>query len=379
MRIGGPWLTDTDTQALCQALESAGHRALFVGGCVRDAILNRKVGDIDLATDATPDRATEIAQTAGFKVIPTGIDHGTVTVVTGGCAHEVTTFRRDIRTDGRHAVVEYSNSVEEDAKRRDFTMNALYADRHGHVIDPLGGLPDVLAGRVRFIGDPVARIKEDYLRILRFFRFQAWYGDSSNGPQADDLAACAAESAGLETLSRERVGAEMRKLLSAPDPLPAIGTMAMAGVLATVLPGADPRALGPFLHHAAELAILPDAIARLAAIDPGDADDRLRLTKAESRRLRNLRDASTGTMSAGELGYRLGLIDGLTALCLRAALFEQPLGNVASVVAGAKAICPIKAVDLPDFEGAALGARLRALEAKWIDSGFVLSKADLLG
>ena len=177
MNLAGNWLAHPGTQGLCKALEAAGYRALFVGGCVRNAILGVPVADIDLATDATPDVVTRVAEGAGFKVIPTGIDHGTVTVVASGLPHEVTTFRRDVETDGRRAVVAFSTRIEEDASRRDLTMNALYADATGLVIDPLGGLADTLARRVRFVGDPETRIREDYLRILRFFRFHAAYGD----------------------------------------------------------------------------------------------------------------------------------------------------------------------------------------------------------
>lgn len=379
MKIAGAWLSDPGTQALCLVLESAGHRALFVGGCVRDALLSRKVGDIDISTDALPQRVTELATAAGFKVVPTGFDHGTVTVVVDGRPHEVTTFRRDIRTDGRHAVVSFSDRIEDDAARRDFTMNALYADPRGQVIDPLGGMPDLMAGHIRFIGDPVARIREDYLRILRFFRFYAWYGDDREGPDPDGLAACAAESAGIDTLSRERIGVEMRKLLLAPNPVPAVSIMAVCGALSSVLPGANPTALGPFLHLSQGLGLTADFVARLAAIDPGDAADRLRLSRSEARRLNTLRSAAVGTMGAGEMGYRLGAEDGLCALSLRAALLEAPLGDAEAVRRGAMARFPVKAVDLPDLEGPALGARLRALEEIWIASGFAQTKSDLLG
>ena len=177
--------------------------------------------------------------------MPTGLAHGTVTVVAGGRPFEVTTFRRDVETFGRRAVVAFSTDLRDDAARRDFTMNALYVRPDGTVVDPLGGLPDLRAGRVRFVGDGAARIAEDYLRILRFFRFHAWYGDPAAGLDPDGLAACAALQDGLARLSRERVGAEVTKLLAAPDPAPAVGPMAAAGILARVLPGADAAALAP--------------------------------------------------------------------------------------------------------------------------------------
>lgn len=378
MKIAGDWLVHPGTQALCAALEAAGHRALFVGGCVRNAVLGVPVDDIDIATDARPQVVTQAAEAAGFKVVPTGIDHGTVTVIAQARPHEVTTFRRDVTTDGRHAVVAFSDRLEEDAARRDFTMNALYADARGVVTDPLGGLPDLLARRVRFVGDPVGRIREDYLRILRFFRFQARFGDPAEGFDPEGLAACAAEADGLATLSKERIGAEMRKLLAAADPVPAVATMAVAGILGRVLPGADPRALGPFLHLAEGAGAAPDTLARLAALGGDNPAEALRLSRAEVRRLDRLRDGATSVLSGGELGYRLGAVDGLLALVLRAALLESPLSGVEAVSIGAAARFPLRAADLPGLEGAALGQALRAAEERWIASGFTLTKADLL-
>lgn len=236
MRIEGSWLRDPATQAVFDCLEGGGHRALLVGGCVRDAVLGRPVGDIDIATDALPDRVIALARAAGLRAVPTGAEHGTVTVVSGHRPFEVTTFRRDMETDGRHARVLFGTDLREDAARRDFTMNALYADRRGHVIDPLGGLDDLQAGRVRFIGDPAERLREDRLRLLRFFRFLAHFSPEEAAPDADGLAACAAAVNGLDRLSRERVGAEMRKLLCAPSPVTALRAMQGIGALARILP-----------------------------------------------------------------------------------------------------------------------------------------------
>ena len=192
MILDTDWLHHPGTQALCSALEVEGFHALFVGGCVRNGLLGLPSDDIDISTDARPDRVMQIARGAGFKSVPTGIDHGTVTIIADGLPHEVTTFRRDVETDGRRAVIAFADRVEEDAMRRDFTMNALYADAKGRVIDPLGtGVADLQARRLRFIGDPHDRIREDYLRILRFFRFHAHYGDPAGGLDADGLAACA--------------------------------------------------------------------------------------------------------------------------------------------------------------------------------------------
>lgn len=375
MRIEGDWLRHSGTQALCHVLEVAGYQALFVGGCVRNALIAAPVNDIDIATDARPETVGKLAKDAGFKVIPTGIDHGTVTVIAQGVAHEVTTFRQDIETDGRHAIVRYSTDVAEDAARRDFTMNALYARADGEVVDPLGGLTDLLARRVRFVGDANLRITEDYLRILRFFRFFAWYGDLALGVDAEGLAACAAHSAGIETLSRERVGAEFQKLLSAPDPSMAVATMAQAGVLAVALPGADARALPILVHLGAQ-----SWLARLAVL--GGAVESLRLSRSDLATVSLIREEIGNLRSAQELAYRHGAAVAEAVILCRAAVLEMPPPEnwQADITKGAAAVFPVAAADLiATYQGKALGDQLRSQEQRWIDSGFTLSKAALLG
>ena len=383
MKLAADWLQHPGTQALCRALEAAGFHALFVGGCVRNGLLGLPTDDIDIATDARPDRVIQIAEAARLKAVPTGIDHGTVTVVAGGLAHEVTTFRRDVETDGRRAVIAFADKVEEDAARRDFTMNALYADAAGRVIDPLGhGATDLRAGRLRFIGDPHDRIREDYLRILRFFRFHALYGDAEAGLDADGLAACAEMADGIDRLSRERIGHEMRKLLRAADPAPATAAMAQAGVLRHALPGADPAPLPLLIHAEADLGVAPDPCRRLAAIGGDNPAEALRLSRADARRVALLREAAATTMAAGELGYREGYATARDVLLLRVALLQQPLAQ--SELEAARAAdgltLPVKPADLMalGLSGPALGDRLREIERRWIASGFTLSRADLL-
>lgn len=376
-RVAGDWLDHPGTQSLCAAIEAAGHRALFVGGCVRNALLGVPVGDVDLATDATPETITRIAGAAGFKTVPTGIDHGTVTVIAAGEPHEITTFRRDVETDGRRAVVAFSDRIEEDAARRDFTMNALYADRRGAVLDPLGGLPDLKARRVRFVGDAETRIREDYLRILRFFRFHAAYGDPEGGLDPEGLAACAALAEGLDGISRERIRAELKKLLSARDPAPSIAAMAQSGVLARVLPGADPRALAPLVHL--DAAHPPRWLRRLAVLGGDTAD--LRLSKAETRDLAALRDATGSMETPAVLGWRLGKELASDALLTRAVLLETPLPPnwEPQVERGTQARFPVTAADLmPRHTGEALGARMKELQARWLASDLTASRAALL-
>ena len=380
-RITEDWITAEPTQKVCAALTDAGAQALFVGGCVRNALLGAPVSDIDIATDARPERVMELAQAAGLKPVPTGIDHGTVTIVSHGIPHEVTTFRRDVETDGRRAVVAYSDKVEEDAARRDFTMNALYARPDGSVLDPLGGLPDLQARRVRFIGQAEDRIREDYLRTLRYFRFHAWYGDADAGFDPGALAAIAATLDGLQALSRERVGAELLKLLGAPDPAPSVAAMRSAGVLAQVLSGADDRALAVLIQLEQDAGAAPDPVRRLAAIAPPEVAATLRLSRAQTQRLTRMRDEASGSASIAELGYRNGAEGGLSETLLRCAFFETPWSSALTedLRRGAAASFPIRAADLiPDFSGPALGRKLAELEAQWIASGFALTRKELL-
>lgn len=376
MMIAGDWIGHPGTQALCKVLEAAGHRALFVGGCVRNAALGAPVADVDLTTDALPQTVSDLARQAGFRVVPTGIAHGTVTVIAQGRAHEVTTFRRDVETDGRHAVVAFATDVAVDAARRDFTMNALYADRHGTVIDPLGGLPDLTARRVRFVGDPENRIREDYLRILRFFRFHAWYGDPAGGIDTMGLAACAALIGGIETLSRERIGAEMVKLLAAPDPAPAVASMAQAGVLGCVLPGSDARALAPLVHL--EQGLTPRWHRRRVVLG-GEAD--WRLSNAETGSVQRIRDAIGTALTPAALGWKLGADLAIDTVLARAALLETalPQGWQADIARGALATFPVTATDLmPTLQGPALGRHLQQAQDRWLASDLTLTRADLL-
>ncbi|MEM9248507.1 MAG: CCA tRNA nucleotidyltransferase [Pseudomonadota bacterium] len=377
-RITAAWLTGPAAHKVTKALEDAGHTALFVGGCVRNTLLNAPVTDLDLATDATPNAVLDLADATGIKAVPTGIDHGTVTLIHSETPIEVTTFRADVETDGRHAQVRFSTDVAEDARRRDFTMNALYCDARGTVVDPNGhGLADLAKRRVRFIGAAQDRVQEDYLRILRFFRFHAWYADPNGGLDADGLAACAGGIEGLAQISAERVGGEIKKLLAAPDPSVALGAMVQSGVLHAVLPGADDAAAARVAH----LHDTPDAILRLAALGPEDGPVRLRLSRAESRRWESLRRAAADGQSARELGWRLGAEDARAALALRAALLGTPLpaDMHVEVDAGAAAHFPVRSRDLmPDYQGAALGARLAELEAAWIASGLRATREVLL-
>ena len=378
---GTRWLQDEDAQRVCRVVEDGGHRIYFVGGCVRDALLGLPDSDVDLSTDAAPQEVMALAKAAGVKAVPTGIDHGTVTLVSGGKPFEITTFRRDVETDGRRAVVAFSTDIAEDARRRDFTMNALYATPQGRVIDPLEGLADLEARRLRFIEDAGRRIREDYLRTLRYFRFMAWYGDPETGPDPEALDAIASNLDGLETLSAERVGQEIRKLLRAPDPAPALALMRQTGVLPVVLRGGDDRWIAMMVHFEQSLGLAPDWICRLAALGGEGVDQRLRLSKAEAKYLALLQEVGFAGPSLPELAYRHGAELARAAALLRGCLAEEmPEPSVLETIQkAAEARFPVKAKDLmPRFQGPELGAEIARLEGLWIASDFTLDRDALL-
>ena len=292
--IGQPaWMTLPATVAVIEALEAKGFAgcARFVGGCVRNTLLKAEIDDVDIATTLTPDQVTEALEQAGLKAIPTGVDHGTITAVSQGRPYEITTLRKDVSTDGRRAVVAFTKNWAEDAQRRDFRLNALYADADGRLFDPTGeGIADCLAGRIVFVGDPMTRIREDYLRILRWFRFHAWYGKGD--PDQAALTACKALKGMLSGRAAERTQKELLKLLAAEDPRAALRLMAATSVLSAVLP--QVKALTRFETLVAiqtEQLFETDAEIRLAALLPDDASiardtaERLRLSNALKDRL----------------------------------------------------------------------------------------------
>lgn len=378
MRLRGPWIEASGAQAVMELLLANAPQTYFVGGCVRDALLGKPVSDVDIATEMRPDSVMNVAREAGFTAVPTGIDHGTVTVVADGTPYEITTFRKDVETDGRRAVVAYSHDIRDDARRRDFTINAIYADRLGKVVDPLGALGDLKARIIRFVGVPSDRIREDFLRILRYFRFHAWYAGPESGFDSQALAAISDNASGLDTLSAERVGREVLRLLAAPDPSEALQAMAENGVLHHILPGATAETMAPYVRAESGG---PDPLARLAALKAPDAAARLRLSRAESRRLETLQMLADSETGLGEIAYRHGRTDALRIAELRSAEAGRGVADedLAKIAEGADAVFPVKADDLmPEFEGAALGARLRELEDAWIDSGFRSRKEDLL-
>lgn len=401
------WLSDPGLQRLLAILAQGGEEARIAGGAVRDALLDEPVTDIDIATTTPPAETQRRAEAAGFKAVPTGFRHGTVTVVVAGRPFEVTTLRADVETDGRHAKVVFGRDWKADAERRDFTINALYAEAGGRVVDLVGGLPDLEARRLRFIGDAEQRIREDYLRILRFFRFFAWYG--SGRPDADGLKACARHKEGVELLSAERVWSELKKLLSAPDPSRALLWMRQSGVLSRVVPESEKwgiDAVHGLVDAGQELAWTPDPMLRLMAIVPPDADrmeelaDRLKLAGAERERLAgwSLEQPPGADTSEGQLakalyrGSRQAVTDWLR-LSQASAKVRARQDDTASSKADAYARLlafaeewrepelPVRGSDLTRLgvpAGPEIGRLMEEMREDWIESGFSLGRDALL-
>ncbi|WP_408590453.1 CCA tRNA nucleotidyltransferase [Novosphingobium sp.] len=367
-----PWTRRDDLAALVVALDPAGAGTCrWVGGAVRDTLLGQPVKDIDMATQSLPEQTLAALKAAGIKAVPTGIAHGTVTAVLAEGPVEITTLRRDVETDGRHATVAFATDWQEDAARRDFTINALYADpRTLAVSDWFGGLDDLRSRTVRFIGDAEQRIREDYLRILRYFRFQARFGGYPADAPAE--AACAALAAGMKGLSRERIAAELLNLLGLPDPAPTVRRMVELGILAQVLPEADASALAPLIATEQAQSVAPDALRRFAALLPADPPlveqvaARLRLSTAQRKHLAAVAQRSGSDADARALAYHIGRDEAVDRLLI--------LGQ---------SIAPLQDWSIPrlPLKGGQIVARgisagpevariLRAVESRWVAEGF---------
>jgi poly(A) polymerase len=377
-------LDDAGAKRVLDALGDGSDVARFVGGAVRDALLDRPLHDIDIATSRLPEETLALLDTAGIKSVPTGLKHGTITAVVNGRGIEVTTLRLDVATDGRHAEVAFTDDWRADASRRDFTMNALSLDRSGDVHDYFGGQDDLTARRVRFVGDADTRVREDYLRILRFFRFFAWYGEGM--PDEAALSACTAGREGLQRLSAERIRVEMLKLLAAPRPLPAIQAMADVGVLAELLgQAATPSGLAMLLPIELEA----DPLLRLVALSPGDKAhmlsiaECLRVSNAERRRLTDLALPLDDLNAPPEIAlHRLGA-DLYRQRALLSAAIEGSRYEERMVAADAwtPQQFPIAGRDLLALgipKGPDVGELLSVLETWWITGGFRAQKADIL-
>jgi poly(A) polymerase len=393
------WMTAATTRAVMAALEARGGAgcARFVGGAVRNSLMDQPVDDIDIATTLTPDQVTEALKAAGIRAIPTGVEHGTVTAIAARKPFEITTLRRDVATDGRHAEVVFTDDWAADAQRRDFRFNALYADASGQVFDPTGeGVADALAGRVVFVGNAVVRLQEDYLRTLRFFRFYAWYGRGEADAAA--LAACGAARDKLAALSAERVQKELFKLLAAPDPRAALALMDQTGVLAAVLPLAKSlERAGRLIEIDLQQKFPADPGLRLAALWPADpkavrkASHEQRLSNAARDRLVQAaasEPALTSDMTAKALRQALWQ-EGAAALADRIRLTWAETGGAAGpwmalldqVKASVRPNLPVAGQDFMDAglsPGPDLGKALKAVETWWVDQDFPADRALVL-
>ncbi|WP_417686549.1 CCA tRNA nucleotidyltransferase [Roseibium sp.] len=396
------WLALPGIQAVFDAVEQEGDAARAVGGAVRNTLLERPVHDVDIATTALPEVIVDRAKRAGLKAVPTGIDHGTVTVISDGFGYEVTTLRADVETFGRQAKVRFGRSWEEDARRRDFTMNALYCDRSGEIFDPLDGLPDCLSGRVRFIGDPNQRIREDYLRILRFFRIHGMYGNGE--PDRAGLLACVQEREGLRSLSAERIGMEMKRLVTAPLAARCVELMENHGLLEIVTGGVarlvDFKAFRDLSGVADEVNQAPLAFAALAGFIDEDMDrlaDRFRMSNAERNRmhcsLSAMKSVSTLAGTATDTDVRRllfhhgrqGAVDGTLLAWAVQEHGSDPAfypGLLERLRKFSVPVFPLKGKDLIDAglrPGPEIGHQLKFLQSRWEASGYQLGRAELMG
>ena len=365
------WTQRADLAALFEALDPQGGGGRYVGGAVRDTLLGAEAHDVDIATPHPPDEVTRRLEAAGIHVIPTGLAHGTVTAALPDGKVEITTLRRDVSTDGRRATVAFADDWREDAARRDFTINALYADpRSLELFDYFGGLADLAARRVRFIGDARQRIAEDHLRILRYFRFQARFGSRPADPEAE--AACAELAPSLKALSRERVGWEMLAILRLPDPSPTVARMAELGVLAEILPQADPAALAALVANECAENVEPNDIRRLAALLPPDpvvaeqTASRLRLSLTRKKRLVQAAGRECGNGGARALAWRLGHDEAIDRLLLAGK-------SVAPLAGWIRPSFPLKGGEIVArgvVPGPEVARILKNVESRWIDENF---------
>jgi poly(A) polymerase len=383
-----PWMVEEATKRVLRALDAAGIEARFVGGAVRDALLGLPVGDIDLATPAPPEDVMELLRKEGIKVVPTGLAHGTITVVVPPRHFELTTLRRDVETFGRHARVAFDADWAADAARRDFTMNAIFLSPDGQIFDPEGGLPDLRSRRVRFVGDPNKRIAEDVLRLLRYYRFEARFGEGTGDAAA--RAACRAAKGLLPRLSAERVAQELLRLLAAPNPIPALAMMREDSVLAAVLPEA--RGLAR-LERLIAIAPESDALLRLAAlveVDPEEAEAlarRLHFSRRQRERLSGLVSSSLLEPEAGERAqrrvlYRLGAERFGDLALLLAASGRLESGRLAELLALARRwkppLFPIAGRDVRALgiaQGERVGRLLGAVKEWWEKGDFRADRA----
>ncbi len=375
------WLSHPSIHYLSTVFQKSGYEILFVGGCIRNTILKKKVNDVDIATAASPEEIIQICKKNNIKTIPTGIKHGTITIIIDEKTYQITTFRIDEKNFGRHANVKFTDSLELDASRRDLTINALYCNVDGKIIDPLKAFRDLKLGIIRFIGDPNKRILEDHLRILRFFRFYALYGDKKMSLNPAALEACKKHRNKLKTISKERVTLEVKKLLAASHPISTIKNMEKTKILNQIIGNCK---VGPFIKyidfeqkHKIEI----NWLGRLLSLQNNADYKMILLTKKENRIISKLNEAIFLNVDPIEFSYYNGIELGLVYSLLQNSFEKLELNKslINQISSITKNLFPIKASDLgTKYHGKEIGNKLNELEFKWIKSKFKLSKEQLL-
>lgn len=379
------WLKSSPVSTIWNVLVAEGAKVFFVGGCVRDTIQGRQVNDIDIATDALPSEVIKLGKRAGFKVLEAGLSHGSITLISNGDYFEVTTFRSDLTTDGRHSQVEFSTNIEEDAKRRDFTMNAIYMTIDGEIIDPILGWEDLVNGHVRFIGNPEERIREDYLRILRYFRFLTIYEADKNRVSAAALDACSRLKSGLKKLSNERIWQELQKILSYNDCIFALQKMESCGVLEEILPFSKTETLARFLTIENQISSGFKEMNRLVALNILYVDSwvkKLSLTKEQKRWVKQILVITKDLSSLRVKGYKYkeNLVLSAFGIFMADSTSSLAQNDIVEIKFGSCQKFPLETSDFMKFfpPSKELGDEVKRVTKIWFDSDLAMSREELL-
>ena len=381
MQINSEWIKNKVTQNILKIFEGADHNAYLVGGCIRNSILNIPVTDIDISTDATPQQTVDLFNRENFKVAPTGFSHGTVTVISEGIPYQITTMRSDQNTDGRHADVVFSDDIKKDAERRDFTINALYADSTGKIINPIGGLEDFNPLAIKFIGDPNNRIQEDYLRILRFFRFHAQFSELVTQFDKVALDAIKKNQDGLKKLSKERIWSELKKILSTSNPARSLYKMSQLGILEIILENKNVHNIKRFNLIEKKMGLEPEPIRRLVAITENTEDTFLNLSRKEAKKFSLLKGLLKKKHDPAELVYQFNreIAQSVLAIYTFYKGEKLKLSDIKKIEKACLFPCPITGAQISKYmDGATVGIKIKEAQRVWINSNFKSDEAKIL-
>ena len=381
MQINSEWIKNKVTQNILKIFEGADHNAYLVGGCIRNSILNIPVTDIDISTDATPQQTVDLFNRENFKVAPTGFSHGTVTVISEGIPYQITTMRSDQNTDGRHADVVFSDDIKKDAERRDFTINALYADSTGKIINPIGGLEDFNPLAIKFIGDPNNRIQEDYLRILRFFRFHAQFSELVTQFDKVALDAIKKNQDGLKKLSKERIWSELKKILSTSNPARSLYKMSQLGILEIILENKNVHNIKRFNLIEKKMGLEPEPIRRLVAITENTEDTFLNLSRKEAKKFSLLKGLLKKKHDPAELVYQFNreIAQSVLAIYTFYKGEKLKLSDIKKIEKACLFPCPITGAQISKYmDGEAVGIKIKEAQRAWINSNFKSDEAKIL-